>query len=960
MLTPDRINQIASSIAQNSVFPIVITDASRLTVWVNPAFIRLSGYTLNDLRGKTPGSVLHSPNTNPQTILFLRQKLNAHQPCSVEILNRSKDGREYWIELNIQPVFAPDGSLEAFFAIQRDITRAVLAEQRLKEKDILLQKLTAQVPGILYQFRLEPNGHSSIPYTSDAIRDVYEVSPEEVRQDATPAWNRLHPDDIPSIIQSVEESRQNLTVWKKDYRVVLPTKGTRWLRGFARPQREPDGSTLWHGFITDITDDKQKEQLIENQKKILVFLLDEVLAGYWDWDLTSNCQLLSPRLKSFLGYQPDEIADCPEAWQEIIHPKDLPSFFTAFDAHVASQAAEPFAVELRCRTKQGNYVWILCVGKVLEWLPNSKPKRVIGCHVDINARIVAERKLEQANRELETLIQKERELTARAEQASLAKSEFLANMSHEIRTPLNGILGMASLLLETELTDEQRRFADVILSSGESLLNLLNDILDFSKIEARRLQLEHIPFDLPRLLEDFADALAVRAHAKNLDFFCIPSPDLPRWVAGDPGRLRQVLNNLAGNAVKFTERGHVIVRAYPIPPPENYHADSNDVFIQFDVLDTGIGIPKEKHGLLFERFSQADSSITRNYGGTGLGLAISKQLTQMMGGNIGFESTPNQGSRFWFTVRLSLSAPPPDLGPEPDASLLLGKRALILDDNPINREILRLQFSKWGIEVQEAGDVPTALLLLNDSLQKSTPFSFVILDFQLPGESGLDAARQIRAQHHFDSTWLILLTSLGQPGDAARSAEIGIDAYLNKPVRSSELRETLLRLLASSPRSGNSSLQQNRRLITRHTLRESTQPPLSRHLRILLVEDNPVNQTVGQALLRKMGCTVDLAANGYEAIRALELFPYDLVLMDVQMPELDGISATRRIRSKDSEVLNPDIPIVALTAHAMAGDREKFLDAGMNDYLSKPITAKALLQLLHKWFPDLYPTAKTN
>ncbi|MCS7009082.1 MAG: ATP-binding protein, partial [Chthoniobacterales bacterium] len=552
----------------------------------------------------------------------------------------------------------------------------------------------------------------------------------------------------------------------------------RWLRGFARPQRQPDGSTLWHGFITDITEEKEKEQYIENSRQILLFLFNEVLAGYWNWDLSKPEEIYSQRIKSFLGYSEAEFPNTVTFWKNLVYPEDLELLLRSFDKHVASGGKEPFSAEVRFRHKEGHYVWLMSCGKVLEWTDDGRAKRAIGCFVDIGDRKMAEKKLEEANKELEMLIQKERELAARAEDANRAKSEFLANMSHEIRTPMNGILGMASLLLETDLTDEQRRFAEVIQSSGESLLTLLNDILDFSKIEARRLELEEIVFDLPHLLEDFADAVAVRAHARNLEFFLLASPNLPRWVSGDPGRLRQILNNLAGNAIKFTEHGHVIVRALAeggVRGLEN--GNENDVVVRFEVEDTGIGIPEEKQENLFQSFTQADSSITRQYGGTGLGLAIAKQLVEMMGGSIGFASKVGEGTKFWVTIRFKPADPPADFGPEPDARHLHGKRALVLDDNPINREILCLQMSRWGIEVVEAREGETAIDLLKAAFEEGRPFFYLILDLQLSGMSGIELARRIRSLPEFDPVWIILLTSLGQPGDAVRSVEAGIDAY---------------------------------------------------------------------------------------------------------------------------------------------------------------------------------------
>ena len=535
-------------------------------------------------------------------------------------------------------------------------------------------------------------------------------------------------------------------------------------------------------------------------------------------------------------------------------------------------------------------------------------------HLEVTARLAVS---EEAAKRAEAVMRDARDL---AERVARARSAFLANMSHEIRTPMNAVLGFVELILDTELSTEQRRALELVRSSSEALLMILNDILDYSKIEAEHLELESIPFDVSKVVHATASLLAVRAREKHLELLAEVSADVPRAVRGDPTRLRQVLMNLIGNAIKFTEQGEIVISVNAAT------ATDGTAKVTFAVRDTGIGIAAEHVASVFKEFTQADSTMTRRYGGTGLGLAISQRLVRLMGGKLTVKSEVGRGSEFSFSLALPVETSPPTRAA--GLAALGGRRMLIVDDNQTNRRILREMLAAEGINVDEASTAADGLEAL-----RRVRYDLAILDVQMPDMDGFQLATAVRADKKIKRTNLLMLTSAGQRGDGERCRELGIRGYLTKPISRSDLLEALGTVLAGSPEEAGTP-----EVVTRHTIAESRAT-----LRVLLAEDNPVNQQVAVAMLVKRGHAVHVSSNGREALEAVQERDYDVVLMDIQMPEMDGFEATHAIRALPK---GKDLPIIALTAHALSGERERCLSHGMTDYLAKPFKAHELFALV--------------
>ena len=669
------------------------------------------------------------------------------------------------------------------------------------------------------------------------------------------------------------------------------------------------------GISRDVTEKKVAEKALRESERKYRNILESIEDGYYELDFGGRFTFCNDAMARLFGTGKEllVVAD----YRDYVDQENREKLQEAFGNVFKTGRSNP-CLQYEVILEEGLKRFVECSAS-LRLDSQGEPVGFRGVARDITERKQAEAALAEAKE--------------RAEAATQAKSEFLANMSHEIRTPMNGILGMYNLLYDTELTQEQADFVETGKRSAESLLSVINDVLDFSKIEAGKLDIEIIDFDLRKTIAEVIALPAMQAHAKGLEFAYQIDHEVPSLLRGDPGRLRQIIVNLATNAIKFTKQGEVVLRV-------NAEQESEEeVSLRFAVSDTGIGISEEDQAKLFGSFQQVDASTTRKFGGTGLGLAISKRLAELMGGHIGVESAPQEGSTFWFTARFEKQrVVTTKLLPIPDS--IRDKRVLIVDDSRTNLTILSGYLKAWGCSCDMALGAEMALSLMHAVVKAGAPYDLVISDMLMPDMDGAELGRRIKADPALSPIRMIMLTSQGLRGDAAEMKRIGFSAYLTKPVRRSQLFDCLVTVLSRPPQG---SVEAKRgQIVTSYSLSEERR----RKVRILLAEDNAINQKLALHLLDRFGFRADAVNDGLEAMRALAATDYDLVLMDVQMPEMDGFEATRQIREARDGVKHPGVPIIAMTAHAMKGDRTKCLNAGMDDYVSKPIQPDLLLKAI--------------
>ncbi|WP_321491352.1 PAS domain S-box protein [uncultured Desulfobacter sp.] len=890
-----------------SPVPIILENDSGKIIYTNPAFTDTFGYALDDIPHiddwwsaayPDPAYREEIKSIVLQRLALAEEKKQTVLPAmEVRICCKDRSFRTVSVSRAILGGTAQKIRLGILF----DVTLI----RRISER---LQTILANTSDGMHV--LDEQGN--LVEFSNSFSHMLGYTMEETAQLNLTDWDKFTP--IQSISHRIEKSMTGPTTLETRY---LRKNGEMFDVEINAKGIVLDGQRLLYASSRDISARKRAENQLKQALLEQSAVLENANVGITH--VKDRIQVKSnKKMAEIFGYELEEMVN---KRTRIFYPSQKEFEEVGQESGPVLWSGNIYTTQRQMSRKDGSLVWVRISGTAIDI--NEPESGSIWVFEDISEAKAREQELQEAK--------------AEAEQASKLKSEFLANMSHEIRTPMNGVIGMADLLIDTHLSTEQWHYANAIRSSGELLLGLINDILDFSKIEAGKLEMETIEFDLFSLLDDFMDSMAARAHDKNLELLCSVDPGTPSRLQGDPGRLRQVLNNLTGNAIKFTETGEVVIKVSVI------EEDPDECLVRFAVMDTGIGIPADKLSLLFDKFSQVDASTTRRYGGTGLGLAISKQLAELMNGEIGVSSREGHGSEFWFTSRFKKFKGAQSLRP-PVPVDLQGIRVLIVDDNATNREILTTQLSAWGMRPHESSNGPQALVELKKAADVNDPYKIAVIDMQMPDMDGKTLGRAIKKDPSLAPMRMIMLTSLGRRGDARLFEAAGFDAYANKPIRHRDFLSIITRVMSGESAAGSHTL------VTRYSTREEMRP-FGTDLHVLVVEDNDINRQVAVGALMKIGVRADAAADGVEAINALKSIPYDLVLMDIQMPGMDGYQATRRIRDPETGVLDSNIPIIAMTAYAMQGDREKCLSNGMNDYISKPIDRDALVKVLKNRLP---------
>ncbi|WP_370298814.1 PAS domain-containing protein, partial [Pontibacterium sp.] len=894
----------------------------------------------------TYGELIH-PDDRELLWEQIQQAVADRYPYRVEYRIRTRDGQEKWVWEQGCGVFAPDGELQALEGFITDISEQKQAQaqwdhtsQELEESRRRLSTLIANLPGAAYRILNTPEWPTE--FVSEGCLELTGYSPQELDHFGL----IVYPEDQERIWETIQKSLHEHYPYQFEHRIPTKEGKEKWVWTQGCGVYGPEGEVLaLEGFITDITEqkrlqaqrDKTTRELAESQRRLATLIANLPGVVYRGVDIPQwSVEFVSGGCEEQTGYTPEELVSGEVIdYSDLIHPEDRDRVQEEIRQALSEQ--RPYRVEYRIHTRTGEEKWMWEQGCGV-FGPDGVLQAQEGFVTDISEQKQAQAQTQALQEELLTINARlEKQFEARtaelkasheelrkakgvAEQASKAKSEFLANMSHEIRTPMNGVIGMSELLGNTLLSTQQREYLSLIQQSADTLLRLLNDILDFSKIEAGKLELEAIDFKLRDTLGDTLQALAVRASEKGLELVGHIPPEVSDALIGDPGRLRQIIVNLVGNAIKFTEQGEILVEV------RQQAVTAEEVSLLFSVSDTGIGIPPEQQQHIFDSFSQVDSSISRRFGGTGLGLAISSQLVDMMGGEMSLDSTAGVGTAFHFTLVLKrqqgVSAEPPR-----DLSALHELPVLIVDDNNTNRRILEEILLNWAMKPDTAASGAEALDKLEQARMAGRPYHLMLLDMMMPGMDGFEVAQRLRADSRYADMAIIMLSSVGQSEKTVSLQDRGIARCLTKPVKQSNLLDVILSLKG---------------LITQPeevAVSDTASMPGVASLHVLLAEDGLINQKVATKLLEQRGYSVVVANNGKEAVERYERERFDLVLMDVQMPEMDGFQATQRIREMEAGGAS-HLPIIAMTANAMKGDREQCLDAGMDDYIPKPIRSQ--------------------
>lgn len=893
---------------------VSITNVKGDITYANDKLCEISGYSREELLNNNHGLV-SSELHDREFFAAMWRTITGGQVWHGEVCNRSKNGRLYWVNSTIVPLRDDAGKPTMFIAIRTDITERKHMEATIQAAEARLRRITNTVPGVVFQWHV---GAHTLKYTfvSDRIEEIRGITREALLADANLARRQILDEDRQRVIEGVQAAARHRMVWSDEYRVRLPNGAVRWMRTEINPEPDlaPDGSTVFTGIWQDVTTLIEADvRLREVTQNIPVAVYQFKIAA----DGFRSIPFISPSIQAIAGLKPDALMANAELIFACIHPDDQ---MLVQDSILASALnGAPWATDFRLvHALSGESVWVH---------GESQPKRLADGSTLFNGYFADISEPKRVSVELQRAKED-------AEAANRAKSDFLANMSHEIRTPMNGVIGMTELLMDTKLDAEQREYLGIVKSSSESLLRVINDILDFSKIEAGKLQIEHIPFHLGRTVFDTLKTMALRAQEKGLELVCDIDPDVPMAVVGDPGRLRQILINIIGNAIKFTQKGEVLLHIACAP------RSGDGSMLHLSVSDTGIGIPEGKLGSIFDAFSQEDSSITRKYGGTGLGLTICARLVEALGGRMWVESELGCGSVFHFLTRVELDLNPANA--TAPVAHLEGRCILVVDDNHVNRRVLTRALQFAGAQTHDAASGPEALQWLGTHGVKDKPCDLVLLDAQMPGMDGFTVAERLQQLPHCAHIPLLIVSSAGIKGDAQRARDVGIAAYLSKPIGRDELLLAVTRVL-SPHASGHADL------LTRHALMDAHVA-----MQVLVVDDHVVNQKLVGALLERWGHQVTVANNGQIGLDWLVRQRFDVVLMDMMMPVMDGLEATRRFRALEE---GRRTPIIAMTANAMESDRQRCLDAGMDDYISKPIKAQELQRALLRYATALQQDA---
>ena len=909
------------SILDNVLDGILTIDGSGSIVSVNPAMERMFGYRAEELIGHGAKKLLPEKE---------RRRLYGHLAdrdhrglggalgVTRELEGLAKDGRTFPIEMSVSEV-SFDGN-QMFVGLIRDIGERKRAEEALRVEQLALRKantrtiLATESGGIgIWECDLM---RSKLTWDSRMYR-LYGMAAREGVEESYELWRRhVHPSDLPAAEQAMRDCAMGIKPFDAEFRIVWDDGSVHFIRASGQLTRDEAGQgARILGSNWDITDRKRAEETLRATEERLRLALEAAHIGTFDWDVVSNRLISSRWYEELWGFKPGEYTGEDDAFLERVHPADRPAIAAELTRCIASRA--PFVSEFRVAWPNSSVHWLM-IRAEFSFGDDGKPLQLRGVVMDITER----------KRHEESL----REATQKAEDSNRIKSDFLANMSHEIRTPLNAIIGMTYLALRAGPSPPQERYLTKIGNAAESLLGITNDILDFSKVEAGKLELEHIPFMLEDVLNNLNDIVSQKAEQKGIGIVFSVARGVPRYLMGDPLRLGQILINLLNNAIKFTERGEIVVKVLATD------VNHDTALFRFSVSDTGIGMSPEQVGKLFQSFSQADTSFTRRYGGTGLGLAISKQLCELMGGTLTVESKLGQGSTFMFAAPFHLVAG--DLPVLARAQVGDRRKSVLVVDNDEDArvELINMLYNN-GFVARSASSGWETLLALASATQAGKPFDLVVMDWRLPGADGVENSRRVKDYLKHSRLPAILLVSAQERQEAMNGPlDPALDAFLVKPIQEPLLIETIATLLGAKLAGPISELRDM----------PGRPPAALAGRRVLLVEDNEINRDLATELLGDLGVQVTIAENGQEGVDRIFAEPFDLVLMDIQMPVMDGLTATRLIRADERF---RHLPILAMTAHAMSSDRNRSLAAGMNDHLTKPISPNRLMEALMQWMP---------